>query len=171
MTSVIDQCAISLQPKYRLASFLGAVLGGFIPIASFVVAHLETTEHPERWIFVAGGMTYSAMTVYSWASIAFSNRIKAVGFILLVEGVAIFASTFALNVAALTILVAINALATAYNLIAQQRDIHAQTRPEKIKAGVTQKRRAAKPNGSTAIARKELTATKRPTLARATTIA
>ena len=49
--------------------------------------------------------------------------------------------------------------------------IHAQTRPEKIKAGVTQKRRAAKPNGSTAIARKELTATKRPTLARATTIA
>ncbi len=119
---ILDQVSLAAQPKNRLASFMGSILGGFIPIASFVLAHIECPTYPIMWILVAAGMVYSAITVYEWASIAFKYWAKAFGFVVLVEGVAIFAHTPQIFYAALTILVTINAVATAYTLVSDREE-------------------------------------------------
>jgi VIT1/CCC1 family predicted Fe2+/Mn2+ transporter len=119
---ILDQVSLAAKPQNRLASFMGGILGGFIPIASFVLAHIECPIYPIMWILVAAGMAYSAITVYEWASIAFKYWAKAFGFVVLVEGVAIFAHTPQIFYAALTILVAINAIATAYTLVSDREE-------------------------------------------------
>jgi hypothetical protein len=118
---ILDQISLAIQPKNRLASLVGGILGGFIPCASFVLAHIEATTNPVIWALVAAGMLYSALTVFQWSLIAFKYWPKALGFVILTEGVAIFAQTSLLAYGALTILVAINAVSTGYNLVADRR--------------------------------------------------
>jgi hypothetical protein len=68
------------------------------------------------WALVAGGLAYSAKTVFDWAALAFANALKAVGFVVLLEGVMVTAHTPWLAFAALGYLVAINGVATACRL-------------------------------------------------------
>lgn len=142
---ILDQVAVATKPANRLASFLGGILGGFVPAASYVVAHMEVGDHPAKWALVAGGMIYSALTVFQWSRIAFKNAAKAFGFVVLLEGVAIFAGTLALSLSALSLLVAINALATAFNLVADRRDARsAKAKSSRQTASAAQKRTAGK---------------------------
>ena len=42
---------------------------------------------------VAGGLLYSAKTVYAWGKLAFHTAAKALGFVVLLEGVMILSQT------------------------------------------------------------------------------
>lgn len=118
---VVDQVRHSLRPTNRLPTALGFLLGGFVPIASFVVAHYELDRGTPLYLqlasyLVLGGLLYSAKTVYEWGSRAFMNAWKAVGFVVLVEGVMVTSSVPWLGYAALAYLVCINGIATGCTL-------------------------------------------------------
>jgi hypothetical protein len=119
--SVVDQVRQALKPRYRLATFVGFLLGGFVPLACYFVAHYELSAlaplYAQRGLYlVLGGLTYSARTVWHWGRIAFQNAYKAAGFVVLLEGVMVTSHIVWLSVAALVYLIAINGIATACNL-------------------------------------------------------
>ncbi len=119
--SVVGQVRAALKPENRLASFLGAILGGFVPTATFVLSHCELTQQwwtDPRSAIVAGGLLYSAKTVLRWGQLAFGDRWKALGFVILTEGVMVLSHTEALALTALAVLAMINATATAVSLSA-----------------------------------------------------
>ena len=118
---VISQVRRALKPANRLAAAVGFLLGAFVPVAIFVVAHHEAgpLAVTGSWGLVFGGLLYSAQTVFSWARMAFVNVAKSLGFCVLLEGVMITSTTHWLSVAALCYLVAINAVATACTLSRQ----------------------------------------------------
>ena len=118
---VVDQVTAAFRPRARLATILGFALGGFVPLASYVVAHHEIDPAVALYqqiatLLVLGGLLYSAKTVYAWGKLAFRAPLKAAGFVVLLEGVMVFAHTQWLALAALTYLIAINGLATGCNL-------------------------------------------------------
>jgi len=123
---VVAQVRAALKRGNRLATALGFLLGGFVPIASYVVAHHELALSEPLWAqrgsyLVLGGLAYSAKTVWAWGRLAFDNAFKAAGFVVLIEGVMVTSSTHWLALAALTYLVAINGTATACNLTGRTR--------------------------------------------------
>lgn len=118
--AVVDQVVTACRPQNRVATLLGALLGGFVPVATYVVAHQETTSAP-LWtqlpaLLVLGGLAYSALTVYRWARMAVGHAVKAAGFVVLLEGVMVASSTPWLGLVALGYLVGINAIATGCQL-------------------------------------------------------
>lgn len=115
--SITAQVREALKPQNRLAAVTGFLLGGFVPLATYVVAHRELDDTRSLLLqygtfLVAGGLAYSAKTVYDWGKQAFGMRIKAFGFVVLVEGVMIVSTTNWLALVALTYLVVINGIAT-----------------------------------------------------------
>jgi VIT1/CCC1 family predicted Fe2+/Mn2+ transporter len=118
---VVLQVRSALEPANRLATLLGFMLGGFVPIACYFVAHFEITAAPlltQRSLYlVLGGLAYSAKTVWEWGRIAFANSLKAAGFVVLLEGVMVTSHVVWLGIAALVYLTAINGIATACNLV------------------------------------------------------
>jgi uncharacterized membrane protein HdeD (DUF308 family) len=118
---VVGQVQIAFKRKNRLATLIGFVLGGFIPLASYTVAHRALNEEIHVLLqlnayIVLGGLIYSAITVFTWAVLAFQNRLKAFGFVLLLEGVMTFVAIPWLSLTALALLVGINGVATGCNL-------------------------------------------------------
>jgi hypothetical protein len=123
---VVDQVTAALRPGARLATVLGFMLGGFVPLASYVVAHFDVDRAIALYeqvstLLVIGGLLYSAKTVYAWGALAFRAPLKSAGFVVLLEGVMVFAQTQWLALAALAYLVAINGLATGCNLALDRR--------------------------------------------------
>lgn len=120
---VVAQVRAALKPNARLATFLGFMLGGFVPLASYVVAHLEI-DHENLFspnnlvgaLLVLGGLIFSARTVFAWAKLAFHNAGMAFGFVVLMEGVEIFARTHWLGIAALCYVMAIDGIACGCTL-------------------------------------------------------
>ena len=117
---VVEQVRLSLRRGSRLAFALGVLLGGFVPIATYVISHTELQPGP-LWLqpsaaFVAGGLLFSAVTMYRWGVLAFVQRAKALGFVVLLEGTMVTSHTHWLALAALCYLSAINGVATACNL-------------------------------------------------------
>jgi hypothetical protein len=104
----------------RLATLIGFLLGGFVPLACYWLAHYEHAAWSEQGGralgLVTGGLMYSAVTVFQWAKQAFVSAFKSVGFCVLVEGVMITSTTLWLSVAALCYLVVINGVATGVTL-------------------------------------------------------
>lgn len=112
---VIDQIRTAL--KNPLATFAGFVLGGFVPVATFSVSHLDKTLNEYvMWALVLGGLIYSALTVFTWAKNAFGHAVKAFGFVVLIEGVMTLSGLPELSYAALALLVLINGIATGATL-------------------------------------------------------
>jgi len=115
--AVVDEVELACHPRSRLATGLGVILGGVIPIATYLEAHydLSTAEplHTQAAAYmVAGGLLFSAKTVFAWGKRAFSDGWKAAGFVLLLEGVMITSGVRVLPLVLLAILVAINGIAT-----------------------------------------------------------
>lgn len=118
---VVAQVRTALRPENRLATLLGALLGGFVPVATFTVAHVELSQVVPLYLqpmmlLVLGGLVYSAKTVYSWGRAAFASGPKALGFVVLAEGVMTCSGVAWLSYAALGYLVFINAVATGCTL-------------------------------------------------------
>ena len=124
---VIRQVRIALKAENRLSAVVGAVLGGFVPLAAFAVAHSDiSTASPGMHDvlmagMVCGGLLFSAKTVFDWALSALGHKAKAFGFVVLAEGAMTFSHLWGVNLAALAVLVGINAVATACNLAVDKR--------------------------------------------------
>ena len=118
---VVAQVREATKPRARLATVLGALLGGFVPTATYVVAHRELDASKPIYaqpgtLLVLGGLLYSARTVFAWGKLAFGEGSKALGFVVLLEGVLLASRTSWLSVAALLYLAAINGVATGCRL-------------------------------------------------------
>lgn len=99
----------------------GAYLGALVPVLVYAVAHEAQARGfagalaAVAWLLVCAGLLWSAPTVYGWALPAFGARVKAFGFVALLEGNLVAAHYLGLpwvaGVALLT-LAGINAIAT-----------------------------------------------------------
>jgi len=142
---VVAQVRMAFQRQQLLATLLGGLLGGFVPAATFTVAHQEVLatvplRHQPLALLVLGGLVYSAKTVYAWGRMAFASGAKALGFTLLIEGVMTCSSVEWLSYAALAYLIAINAIATGCILALAGSDhdgsrMAADDRPARIVIG------------------------------------
>jgi hypothetical protein len=113
-----------------VALTLGSLLGAFVPATTYVVVHVggllsvgngRVTAAPfghPGWALVAGGLAFSATTVYRWGCSAFRPSVgpltllellythcKALGFVLLVEGTLLLSPSPLLGYVALGYLV------------------------------------------------------------------
>jgi VIT1/CCC1 family predicted Fe2+/Mn2+ transporter len=113
-----QQKAVAAQKK-TVGQFCAALAAGFLPIASYVIAHYESKTEPMLWILVAAALMFSAPTLAAWAQKWTGNAYKAWGFTILLEGVMVFSHLQALSYAGLAILVLINAT-NAYGLAASK---------------------------------------------------
>lgn len=118
---IVGQVREACRRGNRLATAIGSVLGGWVPLASYWVSHHEIPEASGVWLavlvaFVIGGLTFSARKVYRWGHLALGYRSEALGFTLLTEGVMVISSTQWLRIAALGLLIAINAIATGVTI-------------------------------------------------------
>ena len=120
---VVEQVRAALHPRARLATFMGCLLGGFVPVASYAVVHGEfdpgrpgSIHSLVSLLLVAGGLLFSARTVYDWGKLAFRAGGKAFGFVVLMEGVMVVSDRPWLSLVALGYLVAINAVSTGCSL-------------------------------------------------------
>ena len=95
-------------------------MGGFVPIAVYALVHDEVEAHPWLWTMAVGGLAFSAISVFGWAKSAFHIRLKALGFVILLEGVVTFASERWLSLAGLVVLVTINSVSAAVALQARE---------------------------------------------------
>jgi hypothetical protein len=129
---VVSQVREALKPRNRLETTLGALLGGGVPVATYVLSHKEVVESVSLYAqlpsyLVLGGLVFSALTVYQWGKLAFSSGWKALGFAVLLEGVLTCSQTAWLSVGALAYLVAINGIATGCTLSRGGKNTHSPT--------------------------------------------
>jgi hypothetical protein len=109
--SIISQ--IEIAARNPLPAVIGALIGALVPSATFMVGHYELVSWTEpKSLIVLGGLVFSALTVFRWGRLAFGSAAKALGFVILAEGVMTFCSTAWLSIVALGYLVLINAIAT-----------------------------------------------------------
>jgi len=119
---VVDQVTVAFSKNNMLATIFGFILGGIVPAFVYEVGHFEVADRPWLWLLVIGGLLYSAITVYKWGAAAFSSELKSAGFVVLVEGVMTLSNDHYVSGAALGLLIAINKVATACNLIANRKE-------------------------------------------------
>jgi VIT1/CCC1 family predicted Fe2+/Mn2+ transporter len=110
---------VSAAQKRTIGQAMASVASGFLPIASFVMAHYESKTNPLLWVLVAAALLFSAPTLADWAAKWCGNKYKAWGFTVLLEGVMVASHTEYLSFAGLIILVVINAT-NAWNLAARK---------------------------------------------------
>jgi len=119
LCGVIAQLRVAFTASW-LATFVGAILGAFVPVAVYFTVHHDLADG-QLWkpatVLVAGGLAFSAKTVFQWTREAFACSWKAAGFTVLVEGVLTFSHVPALGYAALALLAVVNAAATASTLV------------------------------------------------------
>ena len=120
LLSPMAQLRVASKPQNRISLISGILLGGIVPILTYCRAHFEV--NPEKPYFqvttylVLGGLLFSAKSVYSWGREAFNSPAKALGFLVLAEGVMVFSSIQILSLVSLLYLIAINAVSTGVNL-------------------------------------------------------
>lgn len=114
---VVAQVKRAFMRRNLLATLVGLLLGGFVPLAIYFVSHTARFELAStNTALVVGGLCYSAQTVYQWAKLAFDNALKSAGFCVLLEGVMCTTHVHWLAVLALCYLIVINGVATGCNL-------------------------------------------------------
>ena len=116
---------IKLAFSNPLPLLIGALIGALVPVATYTVGHAELAV--AGWgsvpgAIVIGGCLFSAITVYKWGRRAFDSALKALGFVVLSEGVMTFSQTPWLSLLMLIFLVAINAIANGANLAVAHLD-------------------------------------------------
>jgi hypothetical protein len=116
-SDVIGQIKLAFANPLPLV--IGALIGALVPIATYTVGHAELDT--AGWgsvpgAIVIGGCIFSAITVYKWGRRAFDSAFKALGFVVLSEGVMSFSHVAWLSMVMLGALVSINAVANGANL-------------------------------------------------------
>ncbi|EIT69985.1 MULTISPECIES: hypothetical protein [Hydrocarboniphaga] len=103
---------------------LAAIAAGFLPVAAYVLAHVEiTAEKPLLWALVGASLIYSAPSLAEWAEGWCRSRIKAWAFAVLLEGVMLASAIQALSLTGLMLLVIVNA-AFAWRQAGENKEPH-----------------------------------------------
>jgi hypothetical protein len=107
--------APAIKPSHlkNAQQVIAAIAAGFLPVASYVIAHIEAPHTPYLYALVAAALGYSAPTLATWAKKWCGNIWKAISFTVLLECVSVFSHIEWLNFTGLVILVLINST-TAY---------------------------------------------------------
>lgn len=107
--TVVQQVERAFSPGHRLGALIGTLVGGFVPLASYILIH-EEAALTSLWLLalVLGALLFSVLSVFGWAEVAFHSRLKAAGFCVLCEGTMVLSRTEWLALAALGLLVFIN---------------------------------------------------------------
>lgn len=111
---------VSAAQKRAVGQVAAALAAGFLPIASYILAHFESKQNPMLWCLVAAALMFSAPTLVDWAKKWCGSKFKAVGFAVLLEGVMVFSHIQALSLCGLAILVLINS-SNAWELYVQKK--------------------------------------------------
>lgn len=118
--TVVQQVKHAFKPGGQIAAWIGLLMGGCAPIFTFVVVHFVIPLHPERtyllWAIAAGGLLFSAPKVYKWGLSAWGSKVEALGAVMFLEGVMTLVPSVYLPMAALVILVFVNAIYSACRL-------------------------------------------------------
>ena len=115
--NVIDQTRIAFSVS-AIGSLVGIVIGSAVPLITYTIAHHEWKDWLTIYsVLIVGGLLFSANSVFFWTKAAFRSSIKALGFILLVEGAMVFSGIHWVNLLGLSILIGINAVSTGANLV------------------------------------------------------
>ena len=150
--SVIDQIRLVFTRANWLPLLIGSVLGGTAPALTYTASHVL---HPlakgaqigswSAWVtvwtpVVIAGLMFSGITVYQWFEQAFKNRAKAIGLVVLIETVMTCAiDAPVMCYLALSLLVAINAVATATTLALNAKPVRksrANSKPRTKKVNI-----------------------------------
>lgn len=99
---------VSVAQKRMVGQFCASIAAGFLPIASYMLAHYESQTNPFMWVLVIAALMFSAPTLVDWSKKWCGSTTKAVGFAVLLEGVMIMSHNQILSLVGLVILVAIN---------------------------------------------------------------
>jgi len=135
--SIISQIRALRSKDNWLAFLVGGLIGSFVPVAVFALNHhvlgethslvAAIREGGERWCLlglILAGAVFSAKSVYGWGLSAFAgDRIKALGYCVLIEGVMVLSPLEWLRVVAMVYLVAINVIATGSNLMEVEPEV------------------------------------------------
>jgi len=144
-TDIVSQIECSV--RHPQATLIGALIGGVVPWFARSLAHEQV---PAAWsagnfsliaimiAVVLGCAIFSALTVYKFGCAAFGDARKAIGFTLALEGV-MLVSTGGTSVAALVVLIAINALANG-SVIALSREATCKQREAVARSAATRAR-------------------------------
>jgi hypothetical protein len=127
--SVIDQTKLAFSVS-AIGSITGIVLGSVVPLMAYMEAHYELhmadAKLEDYWsiytVLTLGGMLFSAKSVFYWTKSAFKDSMKAFGFVCLVEGSMIFSHISWVGWLGLAILIGINAIASAANLVLKPKE-------------------------------------------------
>lgn len=104
-----------------LATAIGCIIGAVVPVLVYRIAHFHAAGTPALWLIVAGGLLFSATSVFSWGQKLFGGAwYKAGGFTLLIELSTVFVSGWESYVA-LSVLMAVNAVNMAHALVVGNR--------------------------------------------------
>lgn len=105
----------------RLATVTGCIIGAVVPVLVYRIAHHHAAISPALWLIVAGGLLFSASSVYSWGMRLFGGAwYKAGGFTILLELSTVFVQGWESKLA-LSILILINAVNLAHALVVGNR--------------------------------------------------
>jgi hypothetical protein len=105
----------------RLATSIGCVIGAIVPLLVYRIAHYHVSDTPALWLIVAGGLLFSASSVYGWGLKLFGGAwYKAGGFTLLIELSTVFVQGWESYIA-LSVLCLINAVNMAHALVIGNR--------------------------------------------------
>lgn len=147
-TDIVSQleCAI----RHPQATLIGALVGGLVPWFARTLAH---DQLPAAWsngnrglalamlAVVLGCAAFSGLTVYKFGRATFSDKRKAIGFTLALEGV-MLVSTGATSAVALAVLIAINALSNG-SAIALARQATCKKREAAARGAATRRSRTS----------------------------
>jgi len=146
-TDIVSQleCAI----RYPHATLIGALVGGLVPWFARTLAHDQlpatwSSNHGLAMVMLAvvlGCACFSGITVYKFGRATFSDKRKALGFVLAIEGV-MLVSTGVTSGVALAVLVLINALSNGSS-IALARQATCKQREAAARAAATRRSRTA----------------------------
>jgi VIT1/CCC1 family predicted Fe2+/Mn2+ transporter len=117
----VDQAVAVLRSSSRLSALFGLALGAFVPLASYTIIHVEVKARPELWVLVGACLLFSAFSVFGWARQAFDHTFKALGFVVLLEGVLMFSRVAWLSLSGLVILMVLNGVTAAVTLQKRRR--------------------------------------------------
>lgn len=101
----------------RLATVTGCIVGAVVPVLVYRIAHYHAGDTPALWLIVAGGLLFSASSVYGWGMKLFGGQwYKAGGFTVLLELSTVFVQGWESKLA-LAVLILINAVNLAHALV------------------------------------------------------
>lgn len=122
--------------KEPMAATIGAIIGGIAPVLSFAIAHKFTPTW--RWAIVAGALLYSATSVweaiYSIYGRGVKGGFKATGFVVILEAAMVAVPLWYVYIPALLVLVGINAVISANQIINESKSLVVKTTKSSRKA-------------------------------------